>query len=415
MRPLTDNALKGNKDRLKENKGRVRRYCPYLLRNMDWLTLVLFIILLTVSLVVLRSASLHAVESLPADFFFKRQAVYMVVGTALFLLTAIVDYQKYRDWWRIAYIGICILLLLVVLVGSDQGTGTKRWLFGFQPSELGKLVLIVVYAAYLEQNRRRLKEPKFVFKSMLLILVPMALVMIGDLGTSLVYFFIMLVMLFVAGANRKVMIGVCLFIVAAVTFVYVELYIATAGFTVMLEQDQRVPLIPLKSYQLMRLIVFINPEMAADTSGYHIQQSLIAIGSGGLLGQGYTEGTQVQGNFLPAHHTDFIFSVMGEEMGFFFTAAVLIVYMVFLLRLLHTAFMSRDIFGTLIVTGICSMIIIQVMINIGMTMSIMPITGLPLPFFSYGITSLWVNMMAVGLVFSVRLRTLAPKIESPPI
>ena len=154
----------------------------------------------------------------------------------------------------------------------------------------------------------------------------------------------------------------------------------------------------------MRLAIFINPQMDPFDSGYHIIQSKIAIGSGGLFGKGYGDGTQVQGNFLPAHHTDFIFSVLGEEMGFFFTAFVLILYMVFLIRLMRVAFISRDFFGTLIVSGICSMLIFQVMVNAGMAMGIMPITGLPLPFFSYGVTSLWVNMMAIGVIFSIMLR-----------
>ena len=387
-----------------------RRARPNYWRNMDWLAVALFLILLACSLFILRSALISA-EPADPSFYFRRQAQYMMIGMALLVFFMLFDYRKFRDYVRPAYVGICVLLLLTALVGTDVA-GSKRWIFGFQPSELAKLLLIVVYAAYLEKNRAHLQEPKFIFKSMLIILVPMLLVLIEpDLGTSLVFFFFMLVMLFVAGANRKVMIGIVAGLVACVILIYVALYFYTDGFSHVLEE--RIPFIPLKTYQLMRLAIFVNPNMDAWGDGYHIIQSKVAIGSGGLFGQGYAQGSQVQGNFLPEHHTDFIFSVMGEEMGFFFCAAVLIVYCVFLLRLLQTAFISRDIFGTLIISGLCSVLIFQVLINVGMTMSIMPITGLTLPFFSYGITSLWVNMMAVGVIFGIRLRTPMPSLPPP--
>ena len=144
--------------------------------------------------------------------------------------------------------------------------------------------------------------------------------------------------------------------------------------------------------------------MDALNSGYHIIQSKIAVGSGGLFGKGYGQGTQVQGNFLPEHHTDFIFSVISEEFGFFITAGILIIYMFFILRLMKKAFYARDMNGTLIITGVCAMLLFQVFENVGMAMGIMPVTGLPLPFFSYGGTNLIINMMNVALVFSVSLR-----------
>lgn len=396
---LNLNDIKKMRPKSKEQRQKIRQ-SQGITNKVDYLTLGLFAALLLVSLFVLNSASTNVVPGDP-NYYVRRQAILMLAATVIFFVVMFFDYRRYKEYARIAYIGIIVLLILVFLFGS--GDGSKRWLFGFQPSELAKLVMIVVFAAWLSNNREHLKEPKFVLKSMLFMMVPTALVFIEpDLGTSLVFIFIMMVMLFVAGANRKVLFGVCGALLCCAIFIYISLYVYTKGFTVLLEGD--IPFLPMHAYQLMRLAIFINPQMDPFDSGYHIIQSKVAIGSGGIFGKGYGEGTQVQGNFLPAHHTDFIFSVLSEEMGFIFTAAVLVLYMVFLIRLMRAAFISRDFFGSLIVTGICSMLIFQILVNAGMAMGIMPITGLPLPFFSYGVTSLWVNMMAVGVIFSIMLR-----------
>lgn len=388
-------AFTGNKEERRRNRQRLGIY-----NQVDYITLILFALLLMVSLFVLNSASTNVIESDP-NYYVRRQSLLMLLGVGLFFAAMIFDYRRYRDWWKVGFVGIIILLIIVLLFGS--GDGVRSWIFGFQPSELAKLVMIISFGAWLSNNRDRLKEVKFTFMSMGYMCIPMLLVLVQpDLGTALVFLFVMLAMLFVAGANRKVLYGVCGGLLAFAIIIYVSLYFYTDGFTKVLEES--IPFIPLKVYQLMRLVIFINPQMDTYGTGYHIIQSKVAIGSGGLLGKGYGDGTQVQGNFLPAHHTDFIFSVLGEEMGFFFTAGVLVLYMVFLIRLVRAAFISRDFFGTLIVTGICSMLIFQVLVNVGMAMGIMPITGIPLPFFSYGVTSLWINMLSVGVVFSIMLR-----------
>ncbi len=399
LNELKPKNLKNRRGVTKEERRKNRQKLG-IYNKVDYITLIMFAALLLISLFVLNSASTNVIDSDP-NFYVRRQALLMFVGVFIFTAVMLFDYRRYREYSRIGYIGIIILLIIVFLFGS--GDGANRWIFGFQPSELAKLVMIIVFAAWLTNNREKLKDAKFTLKSMAFMMVPMILIFIEpDLGTSLVFIVIMLVMLFVAGANRKVLFSVCGFLLAFAAFIYISLYFYTDGFTKLLKED--IPFLPLHYYQLMRLAIFINPQMDPFDSGYHIIQSKIAIGSGGLFGKGYGDGTQVQGNFLPAHHTDFIFSVLGEEMGFFFTAFVLILYMVFLIRLMRVAFISRDFFGTLIVSGICSMLIFQVMVNAGMAMGIMPITGLPLPFFSYGVTSLWVNMMAIGVIFSIMLR-----------
>jgi rod shape determining protein RodA len=160
----------------------------------------------------------------------------------------------------------------------------------------------------------------------------------------------------------------------------------------------------LKDYQKMRLMVFLNPDMDPLHHGWQLRQSMIAIGSGGLRGKGLFEGTQSQLEFLPAQHTDFIFSVLAEELGFIGAVVLLLLFLLLIYRVLRTAALARDTFGCLVCIGVASMLAFQVLVNIGMTISIMPVTGLPLPFVSYGGNSLWANMIAIGLVLSVGMR-----------
>ena len=368
--------------------------------DFDWGTFALFALLLGVSLLVMSTASTSAIADDPG-YYFHRQAFMMGLGFCAFIFVTLFDYRRVKDWTRPLYLGICVLLLITLIFGT--GAGANRWLFGIQPSELGKISMIVLFAAYLDNNRKLLNEPKFILKSMLYMALPMGLVFLEpDLGTSLVYLVIMLSMLYVAGVNRRVFGLFVGTLGAMIVLVFVALYFYTDGFSHALADN--IPFIPMKMYQLMRLVIFINPEMDALNTGYHIIQSKIAIGSGGLFGKGYGQGTQVQGNFLPEHHTDFIFAVLGEEFGFFIAAGVLVLFMIFLLRLTKKAFIARDFFGILIITGVSSMLIFQVFVNAGMAMGIMPVTGITLPFYSYGGTSVIVNMMAVALVFSVSLR-----------
>jgi len=170
--------------------------------------------------------------------------------------------------------------------------------------------------------------------------------------------------------------------------------------------DEDIPSwMPLRAYQLIRLIIFVNPYMDPLDSGYHMIQSEVAIGSGGLWGKGYGQGTQVQGNFLPEHHTDFIFAVVGEELGFIGTSALLLLYMAFLLRILRVAKNASDLLGKIMAVGVAFMFGFQVFVNAGMSIGIMPITGLPFPFLSYGGSSMMLNMMCMGLVFSIAMRS----------
>lgn len=377
-----------------------------MLKNLDWIFVGLLLLLLAVSLLVLGSASGNVIKANPMHFV-QRQAVWMVLGIVVASFVAWFDYRELKKYILPVY-GLMLLLLVGVLfVPLREGVDAARWYnigsFSFQPSELGKLVVIVALAAYLTMRQDRITEWRTFFGAMLLTCVPMLLIVIEpDLGTSLVFGFVMLAMMWMSGIPRKRMLIFMLILLLMVAFVFVDLWFATDGFT-HLADELPVPL-PLKTYQLNRLIIFVNPDMDPLNTGYHIIQSKVAIGSGGLLGKGYGEGSQVQSNFLPTHHTDFIFAVVGEELGFIGAMGVLLIYMLLLLRAVRIAVQAADMFGTLIVSGIVAMFLFQVYINIGMTIGIMPITGLPLPFFSYGGTSLLINMLAVGMILSVNMR-----------
>lgn len=377
-----------------------------MLKNLDWIFIGLLALLLAASLLVLGSASGNVIKANPMHFV-ERQAIWIVIGIVAAGAVAWFDYRELRKYILPVYGLMLVLLVGVLFVPLREGVDAARWYnigsFSIQPSEIGKMVLIVTLAGYLAMRQDRIREWRTFWGALLLTCMPMFLVLIEpDLGTSLVYGFIMVVMMWISGIPKKRMLIFILIILLMVAFVFVDLWFATDGFT-HLAEELPVPL-PLKTYQLNRLIIFVNPEMDPLNTGYQIIQSKVAIGSGGLLGKGYGEGSQVQSNFLPTHHTDFIFAVVGEELGFIGALGVLLIYMLLLLRAVRIALQSSDMFGTLIVAGIVAMFLFQVYINIGMTIGMMPITGLPLPFFSYGGTSMLFNMMAVGMILSVNMR-----------
>ncbi len=378
-----------------------------MLKNIDWLFVVLLFTLLGISLFVLASASGNLVSNRPY-YYVQRQAVWALLGIAV---AAFVGWFNYRDLQRFAlpvYLISLALLIGVLFVEPTNGLDAYRWFrfgsFSFQPSELAKLAIILTLAAYLANNQDRINEWRVFIGVILLTVVPMLLIMKEpDLGTALIFGFIMVIMMWLGGIPRRRVLVLVLIALLLVGLVFVDLWFATDGFT-HLAENLSLPL-PIKTYQLNRLIIFVNPEMDPTNTGYQIIQSKVAIGSGGLFGKGYGEGSQVQNNFLPDHHTDFIFAVIGEELGFIGGIMILAVYVLLLLLAVRIALRAADMFGTLIVSGVAAMLLFQIFVNIGMTVGLMPVTGITLPLLSYGGTSLLINMLALGLVLSVNMRS----------
>ncbi|ADQ14565.1 rod shape-determining protein RodA [Halanaerobium hydrogeniformans] len=369
-----------------------KKFLHYLNLNVP-LTVVFLIIIgfLTIS----SAVEINQVDS-NALVFLQRQAVSVVLGLLVVFIIQAYDYRIFKEYAAVIYLLMIGLLSFTLLMGRTVAGG-KRWLsigpINFQPAELAKIMLVLVLAAVIDNNSDDMGYLKGMFLPSIIAFIPFVLVVLqNDLGTALVLFFIYLVMLFAGGGNIKYMA-----LVFGTGFLIVVLVISAH---VMLDT----PLPFLQEYQLNRLIVFINPDIDPFGSGYNIIQSKIALGSGRLTGKGLFAGTQNQLNFLPEKHTDFIFSVIGEEFGFIGSAVVIILFLFLLWQFLKIAEEARDRYGYLVVIGITAMFLFHVLENIGMTMGIMPITGIPLPFISYGGTFMITSLTAIGIIININLR-----------
>ena len=323
----------------------------------------------------------------PSTYYLKKQLAAFFISVVAMLLMMSFDYRKLMPYSRIIY-AVSIVSLIAVFVFAPRG-GTRGWIplfvFDLQPSELAKLVVIIALATFIADRRMDLDSNKEFLKALAIAGVPMLLIFLEpDFGMTLSIFAILVVMLLLGGARLR-QVGV---LVAGV--------IGAVALAI--------PLGILSGSRLSRLLVFVNPNMDPLQSGYNLMQSKIAIGSGQLVGKGLFQGTQTNLKFIPAHHTDFIFSVVGEELGFIGGVILLTLFGLLLWRCFKIGVTAKDTFGTMLVIGIVALFFFQILINMGMTMGIMPITGVTLPFMSYGGTSLLVNFIAIGLVLNVGMR-----------
>jgi len=376
-----------------------------MLRNIDVLFIIFLFLLLASSLIIQSTASYNVIESKPYHYL-KIQALWIGTGLVWCTIIALIDYQKFRrfSWW---IYGFNIALLLADFAFGESAKGAQRWIpitstQNIQPSEFAKIFIIVTFADFLAKRQGKLNRFRDFIPPFLYILVPMLLILKQpDLGTTLVFVAIFIGMMFVAGANPWKFGGLILGVGAVGgVILYAHLGENVPGWLAFLKS---VPL-PLHDYQLKRLTVFLDPASDISGDGYQIIQSIWAIGSGGFLGKGYRQGTQAQLDFLPEHHTDFIFSVVGEEFGFVGTITLLFFFFVFLLRAINIGMKAKDVYGTLIVAGIVSMFTFHILVNVGMTSGIMPVTGIPLPLISYGGSAMWSNLMSIGFLLSINLR-----------
>ncbi|MCP5030143.1 MAG: rod shape-determining protein RodA [Actinomycetia bacterium] len=362
---------------------RERRRQRLPLRHLDWSLVILMVTISVVGDVLIYSAT-HGQDG---TSFLIRQSVFIVIGVAVMLTTAFVDYRHLRDWSVLLYSSAVVSLVLVLVIGSENN-GTKGWFelgsFTVQPSELAKPVVILALAAFVS-TRDTVLDLRRIALALGLVGLPMMLILQQpDLGTVMVFAAITMGMLLVGGARPMHMV----LLVAAGVLVVVGV----------LTSDK------LDQYQRDRLLSFADP--AADPSGdsYQQEQAQLAIGSGGLTGQGLFEGPQTQLQFVPEQQTDFIFVVAGEELGFVGGAAILGLWSLLLLRIFRTAQISRDGFGAMLCAGAISMFVFQIFQNVGMSSGILPITGIPLPLISYGGSSFLATAATLGLVLNVHMR-----------
>lgn len=317
------------------------------------------------------------------------QSVALIVGFIAMLIISNVDYELFGDTNKYIFIGNIALLVLVLFIGmGKESTGTKGWIdlgpVSFQPSEVVKLGFILTFSNHLVKVKQDINYIPTLLGLLLHVGILIFLIMLQpDLGTAMVFLFIFLSMIFVAKISYKYVIA--FFSVIAVLAPVFWFF-----------KDKI-----LSPYQVNRLLVFFDPYRDPTGSGYNVIQSEISIGSGKLFGKGFLNGTQNQLEYLPAKHTDFIFATIGEEWGFVGCIVIVALLFAIILRCIYVAQTARDEYGSFICTGIASLFLFHVLENIGMCIQLMPVTGIPLPFISYGGTSLLTSMMAIGFVNSV--------------
>lgn len=357
-----------------------------ILRRTDLTLVAATVAIIIMSLVIIGSATHINTPSDDRYWFVARQGLFALVniGVAAFLMNF--DYKLLQGYGNKLYIFNLIILLAVMVVGQSA-LGAQRWIsigpISIQPSEFSKIIMIVSLATMLEDKVGKLNTLHDLLPVAAYVGVPFLLVLKQpDLGTSLVFMAIFLGMIFACGINLRPLGG---FFAAGVAMLPVLWHF-------------------LKDYQKMRITVFMDPNVDPLGSGYHIIQSKIAIGSGMLFGKGLFEGTQSQLNFLPENHTDFIFAVVGEELGFIGVVVLLLLYLVILWRAIRIAKDASDVFGRLLAVGISSMLAFHVLVNVGMTLGIMPVTGIPLPLMSYGVSSLTTNIMSIVILLNIQQR-----------
>ena len=428
----------------------------HLLNFFDFFLLFSVLILVVIGILFIYSSGINSSGELVSNEYSK-QIFFSITGLAIMIVITFLDYRKFRQWSLFLYISIIILLIYTRLAGKYVN-GAYSWLgigdFGIQPSEFGKIIFILFLARYLESSVKQNELKRFIYASIILC-IPMGLILIQpDLGTASVYFPVFIVMCYMAGLPKRylLMILSCGFFVILFCILPVwseRIYQKTIPLLKVFT-DSRIRLLViiafsficiigivgyrffklpyyywiafvfgiltfalvvsvaagkiLKPYQIMRLIVFLNPDVDPQGAGWNIIQSKIAIGAGGIFGQGFLKGTQSHYRFLPQQSTDFIFSILSEEWGFVGCFIVFILFGLILFRGILIVRQTNNPFSCYVSSGIICMIFFHFVVNIGMVMGIMPITGIPLLFLSYGGSSLWTAMASIGFLMSINSR-----------
>ncbi|MCQ2595496.1 MAG: rod shape-determining protein RodA [Treponemataceae bacterium] len=427
-----------------------------ILRNLDYILMFSVIALVFIGVMFIYSSGINS-TGVQVSMEYTRQIAFGSTGLVLMVLMTIIDYRKFKQMSPVLY-GILLVLLIYTRIFGDEVNGAKSWLgigsFGIQPSEFGKLIFAMFLARYLEDSANENELKRFI-KACIIMALPMGLILIQpDMGTASVYVPIFLIMCYAAGVPKRYLglllsIGILTIVMTILPIWESDIYrkavpvlkifrdmklrltliiafaliaaVSCAGYIFIKEKyfywityafgvftfslgasilGSKV----LKPYQIMRLIVFLNPEVDPRGSGWHIIQSKIAIGSGNFWGQGFLQGTQSHYRYLPTQSTDFIFSILSEELGFFGGLLVFALFTLIFIRGLVIVRNTTNVYGYYISLGIVFMIFYHFIVNIGMAMGIMPITGIPLLFLSYGGSALWMAMCGIGILMSINLR-----------
>ncbi|MGH9180512.1 MAG: rod shape-determining protein RodA, partial [Acidimicrobiales bacterium] len=358
-------------------------------RHVDVTLVVAVVAIAGLGVLMVYSATRFRIEDDPT-FFLRRQGLFTVVGIGIMAALSLVDYRALADRGPVLYVGTVLGLLAVLSPLGSNRRGSQAWFqlgpYQLQPSELAKVGLIVCIAAYAAAHRGTL-DARALLAVLGLVGFPLALIMgQPDLGTGLVLVAILAGTLLVSGARLLHLAVLALVVLVALVGAF------------------RLGVIDLEGYQQDRITAFLDPDSGTQGPAYNLQQSKIAVASGGIWGKGLFKGTQTKLAYVPEQHTDFIFTVVGEELGLVGSGLLLTLFALVMWRTWRVAAVARDLAGTVVCVGVLAMLVFQVFQNVGMTMGILPITGIPLPFMSYGGSSTVASFAAVGLVLNVHMR-----------
>ena len=351
-------------------------------RHFDWFLLILTLLLSTFGIIAIYSAT----RALDTNVNAIVQTVSLVIGAAFAVILCFFDYEQFKSLIKPIYIFCVVILILVLIIGTGEGEwGARSWIrigpVGIQPSEFAKICFIITFSYHLQTVENKINKPLVILGLILHLAVIVGLIMLQpDLGSVLVFLFMFIVMMFAAKISYKYIIPVLAAGIVSVPVAYTYL---------------------LSDYQRQRIDVFLNPESDPTGGGWHVLQSKLAVGAGRLWGSGYLKGIQTQMGWLPTPYTDFIFSTISEEWGFIGAAILVIALFVLIYKCFKTAQRADNTFGRYICTGVGAMFLFHVFENVGMCIGLMPVTGIPLPFITYGGSSILTNLLAIGLVMSV--------------
>ena len=359
-----------------------------LIGKMDFILLAVIAVILVSGLLILNSAAASKEQA-----YVMKQSMWIVIGIVFLLLTIQFDYTILQKYVKPLYI-FNLFLLIAVLIFGREISGARSWFVfpgigSLQPAELAKIMTIICFAHFLDERRGNLNTLWELIPCFIFVAIPVFLILLQpDLGSALVFIAILVGMMFVAGANPKILLTI---FGGGVSIILIYLLgVWKLGWWC-----------PLKTYQLNRFLVLFDPNIDPRGVGYNVWQAKIAIGNGGLFGEGLGMGSQTTGSFLPEQWTDFIFAVYAEEFGFIGAGLLLILFAILLYRGLRIAMLSKDLFGALIATGVVSMYLFHILENVGMCMGLMPVTGIPLPFVSYGGSSMLANFFGIALLQNI--------------
>jgi rod shape determining protein RodA len=364
-------------------------------RRLDWVLLLAVAALVAYGLWAISGITRFDIPG-DTDYYVVRQAVAAMLGVVGLVIAIAMPPSSLARYWRVAYV-VTIALMVIVFALAEEIRGSRRWIdvgpFQFQPSEFGKLFLVIALAGFLAENARRLSEWRTVALAIGLGAAPMLLVFLQpDLGTAMVYGAALAAVLFVAGTRWLQLATLALATVAVLTAVL--WFLPSVGIEV------------LKPYQTARLTGFTNPDTDPSGLTYNVRQSMTAIGSGGIDGRGVSGASQTRLDYLPEHATDFVFASFAEQRGFFGAAILLLLYLLVVWRGLRVVTVAGDLFSAIVAGGIVFAFLFQVFVNVGMTMGMAPVTGIPLPFVTVGGSSMVANLIAVGILQSIHARGL---------